>query len=1118
MPPITERIRPKEQLAVPIKRLFIANRGEIAVRAALACEKRGIEAVIPYSDLDSERESYVTRLADKHTGDNWALARLEGVSAEDTYANPQAVLNAAKLYECDSIFLGYGFLAENDEFVSMCEKEGIRVLAPPSDAMQITGNKTNAKELARKNRIPILKGFPTRTSLDDLVKDAETLGYPVMMKDPNQGGGRGNLPARNLEELKNVYTQLRFGENKGLFVEQLVENAAHVEIQFARDKKGNVVCLGERDCSVQRDYQKIIEESPSPNITDSMRQDMQKATGKIARAAKYFGVGTVEFLIDLDKPITKKDKGYKEFHFMEINPRLQVEHGVTEQQTGIDIVNLMFDIAEGKSLPFTQKDIKPQGHTIEVRIYAEDPLRNFEPQEGKLDRFRLPEDMTDVRIDKGYEEGDEITSYYDQTLCKIIAHGNTRKEALHRLEQALDQSQIAGVKTNRELLVALIDTPTFRQGKATTNFIKEYQAEKQREARRRTNGITELLGENGIFTPYPPSRIMDDINFPVNPTIKTTNSNRLKTRREIMQEQRENTGKEMASEYGIIERDGIQFVVFALNADFNNGAVGKAEGLMFGDACKLANKLNLPLITVTSTAGMRNSENNQALQMMTNTMYDLTSMYPPLFHIDIRNGWVLGGPPASYSGKADLFIMTNTPSTKKGLTGPYAVATGEGLSPTDEKGNPSTTAVDSYRVLDEAFGAGTTHTPARHHEQRTGADILVSDLSEAGDKITHILHIVKKRHPHLVVDNSYQVFRPKEHIGYLPMPHPIALYSSPDTPLPGWVPPRISQLWERVKHLRHLSKEENTVFTRPYTVSERLRILENPNRPTALDYIDTTAELFEDSALLNHVAFVNGIYQTVPIIGAFAMRNEFPLLVIAQQPQTRKKENGEIETYYEPIRPADWRYTRRLLDLAEKLDIMVLLYGDTTGAAAGRNAEDQGQTEEIAATIWRVVNHRTPIISINIRKGSGGGVPFVWFADASAGMENSLSSVADFAAMQTFLQGDPLVDPATATDEQKAKLYAFMDQLPDSTAEEMKRSYEIDAILKEGTGGAHINPWIVIDSQKEWLDEILPMLWERYQRGELITERNRRKGRVENVGTIVNPTYAEQIANLQRPF
>ena len=649
-------------------------------------------------------------------------------------------------------------------------------------------------------------------------------------------------------------------------------------------------------------------------------------------------------------------------------------------------------------------------------------------------------------------------------------------------------------------MTQIINTPEFRQGQVTTHFVQEWLARKRKETKNGSTGITELLGENGIFKQYLPTRFLDEEVFPVNPTVVTPHSDHPMSRSEYIQEQREKTGKELGSEYGIIERDGVRFVVYALNPNFNQGTLGKEEGWMLEDAAKLAHEKNLPLITVSSTAGVRNTENTQALQMMAKSVADISLTYPPLFHIDIRHGFVFGGVPASYGGIADIFIAVE--DAKIGLTGPNAVASIEGLIVKDKDGQPSSKAKDAYGALNEAFGEGTTHTPIRHHDKRTGADILVNDLAEAGDKTTHILHVLKSRHPQLETNGMPHVFSPREQIDYRPMSDPLATYDSPTHRIPGWLMTRtrISNLLERVSSRSH--RKDKTVFTQELSIGERRRIIKHPDRPTALDLIDPASKLFDDAVMLDSVIHVGGVVQTVPIISALALFGEHPLLVIAQQTQQRKRENKSIETYYEPIRPADWRAMRRNLRLSAKLGIAVLLLGNTSGAAAGREAEDQGQTMEIAETIREVVNHPTPIVSVNWgEKGSGGAAPFILKADYSAATSDSVAFAADLPAMRSFIEGGRLINEAHATQEELEALDRFAQQFPDATAEGQLANKEIDRILQVGPGGAHEDPRIVIGQLRTVLGEILPELESRYLKGELLEERKRRMQETADVGS-----------------
>ncbi len=1127
---------PRENNISPIRRTLIANRGEIGVKIAEEIERRGGQAVVLYTDLDSERESYLTRIADRNMDRGWDLAPLDGYSASDTYSDPRVIVETAQMYGCDSIAPGYGFLSEKPEFVKMCEEAGIKFIGPKSAAMDLMGDKARSIDHAKQTRtrhfrhgIPVLPNSPVRDSIDELIKDVEEpkvgIEYPVMIKDPTEGGGAGNRIATNQAELREGYIDLRTkakDNDRGLYVERYVPNAVHVEMQVVADQYGNVVCLGERDCTVQRKYQKLIEESPSPQITDRMRERMQEAAVALIKGASYENLATIEFLVDKDRPVGRD--GDYEFTYMETNPRIQVEHPVTEAQTGINLVATQFNIAEGKALPFNQEAIKTQGFTMEVRVYAEDPERDFEPQEGRLDRLRLPEDIEGVRFEKGYEEGDEVSVEYDMTLFKVIAHADTREEAIRKLELALDRSQIAGVKSNREFLQKILGKPEFRQGTFNVDSLKHWMVDEQREAREKAKGIEELLGENGVYTPYPRRLREDEPNFPVNPVIKTVNSDRQRSRREIKHQYQERTGKECGAEYGVVERDGIRFVAYALNPDFNSGSFGKEESWVLEDACILANKNNLPLITITSTAGVKNTENSQGLTTMMNSVANITLDYPPLFHVDIRRGWAFGGVPASYAGTADLFIAVNDGTTYSGITGGATVASFEGVDIKEFKdadGKNISQGRAAYLSMDEEYGEGTTHTPTRHHEMRTGADILVSKMPEAGDKIAHMLTIIKKRHPQVSKDiDMSESFRPKEQLGYLQMPHPIAPYDSPDARLPGFMPPRLSRVWDKF-----WGRREEAGSARKLSIGERRRIIKHPDRLSAIDFLDTSWGLFNDAVLLDHISFVNGLHKTSPIIGALAQYKDFPLMVIAQQPQQARNESGDIIMAYEGIRPQDWRATRRFLDLAEKLDVMVVMLGNTAGVSPSRESEDRAQTTEIAETLERVARQKTPVISINYgMKGSGGGAPFIWYADRAAATTNATSWVADAPAMRSFLTQAESLNEDKATAEQIKALDTFAEQFPDATAEEQLKNFEIDEIIPEGPGGAHLHPRTVINGMKDMFDRTLPELWaiheddnrlnRQFRSRRLQVIRKQRKDRLSSVGSIMVEGVEEQVRAL----
>lgn len=456
-----EAEKPKEVID-PIKKLFIANRGEIAVRAIKACEKRGIPAVIAY--MKQDKNTLATRMAtEKGNNGNGAWGTVE----INSYIYPDDLVNKATETGCDAIFLGYGFLSEDSNFVEKCEKAGLIVLAPPSEVMKkFIKDKVVAKKTAKGKglNIPTLPSKANIGTLEEASIASKKLGFPVMLKVPDSGGGRGNCIVFQPEDLEKKYKALTARlKNKTIFIEPYIENAIHVEFQIVADRYGNVVSLGERDCTMQRRNQKIIEESPSPNIEDEKRKKMQEVVIKLIKKIGYQGIGTVEFILN-------KDKRGLPWYFMEINPRIQVEHGVTEERTGIDLVNLMMDIAEGKPLPFIQEDIILQNHTVEARLYAEDS--DGLPCPGIISDLSLPEGKN-IRIDTGIEKGDEVLIDFEGLLSKMIAIGLTRNRARVNLINYLRKIEIDGIQTNKDLLIKLLSSKEFRRNKTTTTLVEK---------------------------------------------------------------------------------------------------------------------------------------------------------------------------------------------------------------------------------------------------------------------------------------------------------------------------------------------------------------------------------------------------------------------------------------------------------------------------------------------------------------------------------------------------------------------------------------------------------------------------------------------------------------------
>ncbi len=443
-----------------IKKILIANRGEIAVRIIRACREMGISTVAVYSEAD--RDALHTLLADE------AIC-IGPAPSKESYLSMERILSATITMEADAVHPGFGFLSENSKFAQMCEKCGITFIGPKSDVIARMGNKAEARNTMIAAQVPVVPGS-TQPILDVKKgkKAAADIGYPVMIKAASGGGGRGMRVAMVPEEFEAQFQTAQREAEQGfsdptMYIERFVQEPRHIEFQILADGYGNVVHLGERDCSVQRRHQKMIEESPSPAISDRLRDEMGKAAVKAARAAGYENAGTIEFLVDNNK----------DFFFIEMNTRIQVEHPVTEAVTGLDLIKEQIRIASGEKLSFSQEDICLKGHAMECRINAENPKKNFMPCPGTIKDSHFP-GGNGVRIDSAVYNGYQIPPNYDSMIAKVIVHGSSREEALQKMRSALDEMIIEGVDTNKEYQMKIINHPVFQEGKQDTSFIEKY--------------------------------------------------------------------------------------------------------------------------------------------------------------------------------------------------------------------------------------------------------------------------------------------------------------------------------------------------------------------------------------------------------------------------------------------------------------------------------------------------------------------------------------------------------------------------------------------------------------------------------------------------------------------
>ncbi|XP_077987299.1 methylcrotonoyl-CoA carboxylase subunit alpha, mitochondrial-like [Glandiceps talaboti] len=448
-----------------IQKVLIANRGEIACRVIQTARRLGIRTVAVYSDAD-QHALHVTTADEAYN--------IGPAEAKSSYLNQDRIINIAKAVGAQAIHPGYGFLSENTEFAQLCEEEGIVFIGPPASAIRDMGIKSTSKRIMDSAGVPVIPGYHGDEQSDERLQvEADKIGYPLMAKAVRGGGGKGMRIVMNREEFQSQLESARREamasfKDDAMLLEKYIETPRHVEVQVFGDHHGNYVYLFERDCSVQRRHQKIIEEAPAPGISEEVRCRIGEAAVQAARAVHYVGAGTVEFIMD-----AKQD-----FYFMEMNTRLQVEHPVTEMITGLDLVEWQFQVASGKSLPLKQEEVRLKGHAFEARIYAEDPKKNFIPGAGPL-IYHKPPGLLDatIRLDTGVQQGDEVSVYYDPMISKLIVWSENRSTALSKLKKSLHDYHIVGPRTNMEFLKSLSSHPQFQAGNVHTGFIEQHYSE-----------------------------------------------------------------------------------------------------------------------------------------------------------------------------------------------------------------------------------------------------------------------------------------------------------------------------------------------------------------------------------------------------------------------------------------------------------------------------------------------------------------------------------------------------------------------------------------------------------------------------------------------------------------
>lgn len=445
-----------------IRKVLIANRGEIAVRIIRACKELGIQTVAIYSEAD--KDAMHTQLADE------AIC-VGKPKSKDSYLNESNIISAAVITKCNAIHPGFGFLSENAEFAAICEECNIKFIGPSSNTISVMGHKSKAREIMKNADVPVIPGSNGIVkSIEEAYIEAKEIGYPVMIKAALGGGGKGIRIVHKEDELENAYftakseAKINFGDDT-IYIEKFIENPRHIEFQILGDEHGNIIHLGERDCTIQRRNQKVLEEAPSSILSGDLRAKMGRAAINAAKAVSYVNAGTIEFLVDK----------YNNFYFMEMNTRIQVEHPITEMITSIDIVKEQIKIANGERLSFSQNEVEIRGHAIECRINAENPKKGFAPSPGKIEFLNLP-GGNGIRVDTAVYSGYTIPPTYDSMIAKLIAYGKNREEAINKMLRALDEFVIEGIDNNIEFQIDILNNEKFRLGNFDTSFIsKEYK-------------------------------------------------------------------------------------------------------------------------------------------------------------------------------------------------------------------------------------------------------------------------------------------------------------------------------------------------------------------------------------------------------------------------------------------------------------------------------------------------------------------------------------------------------------------------------------------------------------------------------------------------------------------